>query len=55
MKKTKKITIKINDSEICLEEESVNFYLSETRHKTIRKSSIQKFFNNLINKFINKS
>lgn len=51
MKKQKKIIIKLNDSEIELGDSELKFYLTETRKKKIIKNKVEKFFNNLIDRF----
>lgn len=47
MKKTRSITIKINDTDIQLDQSSINFYLTETKKKKINKTSLEKFFTRL--------
>lgn len=51
MKKSKKLTIKVKDTNIELTESELNFYLSETNRKKIQKNGVEKFFNNLLNRF----
>lgn len=51
MKTQKKITIKLKDSDIELGESEIKFYLTETRKKKISKNKVEKFFNNLIDRF----
>ncbi len=51
MKKNKKLTVNINGNEVVLDESEIQFYLSETKKKTVNKSKIEKFFTNLGNIF----
>jgi hypothetical protein len=51
MKKNKKLTVNINGNEVVLDETEIQFYLSETKKKTVNKSKIEKFFTNLGNIF----
>ena len=51
MKKNKKLTVNINGNEVVLDESKIQFYLSETKKKTVNKSKIEKFFTNLGNIF----
>jgi hypothetical protein len=53
MKKQKKITIKLKDSDIELGESEINFYLNETQKKKVEKNRVEKFFNNLVDRFNN--
>jgi hypothetical protein len=51
MKKMKKLTITLRGTEIELGSSELKFYLNETQKKHIRKSTIEKYFNNLMDKF----
>lgn len=51
MKKSKKITIQLKGSEVEIGDSEIKFYLSETRKKKIQKNKVEKFFNNLIDRF----
>jgi len=51
MKKVKKITISLNGSDIELNDNTLKFYLNETQKKRVHKNAVEKFFNNLMDKF----
>lgn len=51
MKKIKKITITLKGDEIELGNAELKFYLNETQKKHIHRSTVEKFFNNLMDKF----
>lgn len=51
MKKSKKITVQLKGSDVELGDSELKFYLSETQKKKIQKNKVEKFFNNLIDRF----
>jgi hypothetical protein len=54
MKSTRNITINIYDTTIPLDDNDINFYLSETHRRKIHKPQIEKFYKNLVYKFYNR-
>lgn len=53
MKKSKKMTIKLRDTDVEIGESEIKFYLNETQKKKVEKNGVEKFFNNLMNRFNN--
>lgn len=51
MKKNNTVTIRLNNNDITLENDKIQFYLKESNRKIINKNKIEKFFTNLLNVF----
>ena len=51
MQKQKSVKINVAGDEINLSAEHINFYRSETRKNIVKKNSVEKFYNNLIEHF----
>lgn len=47
MKKSQEITIKVNDTDVQLDQRNIQFYLTETRKSKVNKKGIEKFFTKL--------